>query len=197
MEEKAKKLKILAVQISSVIADKYSNFEKVEKLISQNIEKDTDLIVLPEVWTVGWDCNKFKNSAENLKNSETINFLSKIAKKYNSNIAGGSFITKNDDGKFYNTSPFLNRKGALVTTYDKMHLFSYYGCDEGKYVDCGKNPVCITLDNGVKIGLTICYDIRFPEIYRAYRKSGVDLFINSAAWSVTKPIPWEVLTKSR
>src|SRR5574344_529305 len=196
MEQKDKKLKILAVQISSVIADKHANFDKVQRLVADNIESDTDIVVLPEVWTCGWACDKFRETAENLENGETVKFLANIAKKYNCYVAGGSFITKKGEN-FYNTMPFLDRKGKIVASYDKMHLFSYYGCDEGKFVSCGENPVIVTIDKNVKIGLSICYDIRFPEIYRAYRKAGVDLFINSAAWSVTKPIPWEVLTKAR
>jgi predicted amidohydrolase len=196
MEEKRKNLKIMAVQISSVAGDKFANFKKVKKLIAENIDSDVDLVVLPEVWTCGWACDKFIASADLINDSETIRFLSEIAKNYNVNIAGGSFISKKEDGKYYNTCPFINRQGELIATYDKMHLYSYYGCDEGKYVTCGENPVIINIDD-VKIGLSICYDIRFPELYRVYRKAGVDLFLNCAAWSVTKPVPWEVLTKAR
>ena len=50
---------------------------------------------------------------------------------------------------------------------------------------------------GIKTGLTICYDIRFPEIYRAYRIAGADLFINCAAWGLKKPVPWECMTRCR
>ena len=77
-----------------------------------------------------------------------------------------------------------------------MHLYSYYGCNESKYVNVGDSPVMVSLD-GVNFGLTVCYDIRFPEIYRAYRKAGADVLVNCAAWGSTKPIPWEVMTKSR
>lgn len=195
MEEKSKKIKILAVQISSIPGDVCANMLKVESLIENNIDADTDLVVLPEVWTVGWACNLFRKTAETIENSSVINFLSDIAKKYNTNIVGGSFITKKDD-KYYNSCPFIDRKGNLLALYNKMHLFSYYGCDEGKFVSNGDTPIIVNVD-GIKIALSICYDIRFPELYRAYRKSGADLFINAAAWSVTKPIPWEVLTKSR
>lgn len=181
--------------MSSKVADKASNFSKVRDLIEKNITNGVDIIVLPEVWSVGWDCSKFVDLAENLENSETVEFLSEIAKKYNTNIIGGSFITKKND-KYYNTCPVINRNGELVATYDKMHLFSYYGCEEGTYTDSGANPVMIDID-GVKIGITICYDIRFPEIFRAYRKSGADLLINMAAWPMSRAVHWEALTKAR
>jgi predicted amidohydrolase len=51
--------------------------------------------------------------------------------------------------------------------------------------------------NGINVGLTICYDIRFPEIFREYRKNGADLLVNMAAWGSKKPIPWETLTRAR
>jgi len=188
------KITIYGIQMNAKIGDKKSNFEKVQMLIDRDVN-NADIIVLPEVWTCGWAPKHFQESAENLQNSETINFLSKIAQKHNSWIIGGSFITE-DNGHFYNTCTVLNRKGELVTTYSKNHLFSYYGCDEGKFVEIGKSPVMVNID-GVKVGLTICYDIRFPEIYRAYRRAGADLLINCAAWGLKKPIPWECMTRSR
>lgn len=245
MEEK--KLKILAIQMSSEIGDKTANFSKVRDLIEKNIKSPVDIIILPEVWTVGWKPSEFINSAEDLENSETIGFLSEIAKKYNVNIIGGSIIceqeTVNSEQNFvsstltahrslHNTCPVINRKGELIATYDKMHLFSYYDCDEGKFVEEGEKPIMVTycwdtnevascgqltpsrqslsrndvevgragvdvLPDNIKIGLSICYDIRFPEIYRAYRKAGADLLINMAAWPLSRAIHWEALTKAR
>ena len=195
MEEK--ELKILAIQMFSKIGDKEANFFKIKNLIAQNIYVNPDIIILPEVWTVGWKPDGFKNSAEYIEKSETIKFLSKIAKEYNVNIIGGSFIVKNEkDSLFSNTCPVINRQGELIATYDKMHLFSYYGCNEGEFIKNGQNPVMINID-GVKIGLTICYDIRFPEIYRAYRKAGAELVVNMAAWPMSRACHWESLTKAR
>ena len=84
--EKERKLSILAIQMNSLIANKEANFKKVEDLIAQNFKKGTDVVVLPEVWTVGWKCSEFKNSAEELEKSETIEFLSSLAKKYDVNM---------------------------------------------------------------------------------------------------------------
>lgn len=187
-------LKINAIQMNAKIGDKKANFDKVSELVERDV-KTSDIIILPEVWTCGWSPKIFQESAENMQDSETIEFLSKLAKKYNSWLIGGSFITE-ENGHYYNTCPVLNRKGELVAAYSKNHLFSYYGSDEGKYVEVGKSPVMVNIE-GTKIGLTICYDIRFPEIYRAYRKAGADLLVNCAAWGLKKPIPWECMTRSR
>ena len=191
----SKRLNIYAIQMNSKIADKKANFNKVETLTNRDVNNDADIIVLPEVWTVGWAPKYFQESAEELNKSETIKFLSDIARKYSSWVIGGSFILKSEND-FFNTCPVLNREGKLITLYSKNHLFSYYGCDEGKYVKKGENPVLVDID-GIKTGLTICYDIRFPEIYRSYRKAGADLFINCAAWGLKKPVPWESMTRCR
>lgn len=192
-----KSLRILAVQMRSEIGDKEANFSKIENILKNNIQKypGVDVIILPEVWTVGWKPSVFVESAEDLNNSKTLKFLSDIAKKYDINIICGSFITKRGE-KYFNTCPVINKQGELIATYDKMHLFSYYGCDEGTFVENGSSPKIIEI-NGVKIGLSICYDIRFPEIYRAYRKAGADVLVNMAAWPKSRAVHWEVLSRAR
>lgn len=193
--EKEKKIKVMAIQMESVIADRVANFNKIEKLVSENIDSDTDILILPELWNVGWACDKFVDASEEIDDSQTIAFLARIAKKYNTNILGGSFVLKEND-KYYNTCPVINRDGCLIAQYRKNHLYSYYDDSEGTYITRGDNPVIVNID-GVKFGLTICYDIRFPEIYRAYRKSGADVLVNMAAWPLSRAIHWDSLTQAR
>ena len=100
------------------------------------------------------------------------------------------------ENKYYNTCPVISRDGELVTTYNKNHLYSYYDDCENKYITEGNNPVMVEIE-GVKYGLTICYDIRFPEIYRAYRKAGADILVNMAAWPLSRKIHWDSLTTAR
>ena len=187
-------INVSAIQLEAVIGDKDKNYKKIDNLAKQI--GSTDLIVLPEVWNIGWNCGIFRDNAEDLNSSPTLEFLKELATEKNANIIGGSFITKTKNGHYYNTCPVINRKGDLITKYNKNHLYSYYGSTESQQVSVGENPVMVELD-GIKYGLTICYDIRFPEIYRAYRKAGADILINCAAWANTKPIPWEMMTKSR
>lgn len=190
-----KTVKISMLQMSSVIGDVRANIDKVKILVENQLPLDSDVLILPEVWTVGWACAHFQENAHKLDSGIVFEFLSNLAKKNNINIIGGSVISFNDEN-FYNTCPIFDRNGMLVAKYSKMHLYSYYGCDEGKFITEGKSPVMVNLD-GVNYGLTICYDIRFPEIYRAYAKAGADVLVNCAAWGAKKPIPWEMMTKSR
>ena len=191
------KVRVIAIQMESVIGELNLNIETCKSLIIANIEKykGADFLVLPEVWTVGWYTPAFKETADTVEESLAVKMLKELAVKYNVNILGGSFIRR-DGYKFYNTCPVINRKGELTALYDKNHLFSYYGDNEGDYITKGSSPVMVDLD-GVKIGLTICYDIRFPEIYRAYRKAGADILVNMAAWGKAKKIPWDTMTASR
>lgn len=194
-EAKKEKFKIAALQMNSAIGDIEKNCEKIRHIIESELQSDTDILILPEVWTCGWACSHFTECAEDLDTSKSIALLKQIALTYNTNILGGSIIL-HKNGKCYNSCPVIDRNGQLVATYEKNHLFSYYGCDEGKYITPGENPVMVNLD-GLNIGLTICFDIRFPEIYRAYRKAGADLLVNMAAWGLSKPVPWEMMTRSR
>lgn len=186
---------ITAIQFGSIIADKQANFDKLKKLVENNIKPNSDILIFPELWNVGWACDKLTDSAEYIENSETVNLLSSIAKKYNTNILGGSFVQELNN-KYYNTCPVINRKGELIATYNKNHLYSYYNDSEGTYITKGESPVVVNIE-GVKIGLSICYDIRFPEIYRAYRKSGADIIVNMAAWPLSRAVHWDNLTRAR
>lgn len=191
------KKKLLAIQFESTIGNIEVNIVKMKKVLIENIKKfSPDFVFLPEVWTSGWDCESFPGCAEKIKNSNSINMLKNIAKEFNVNIIGGSFIKDNEDNTLSNCCPVINRNGELIATYDKNHLFSYYGCNEGNYIKVGETPVLVEIED-VKIGLSICYDIRFPELYRAYRKAGADILVNMAAWGKNKKIAWDSMTTSR
>ena len=94
-----KQVNIAMLQMSSVTGDVEANILKAKELIKTKLPKGIDVLVLPEVWTCGWACDKFIQTAQNI-NERIIKFLCDIAKKYNINIIGGSFIEKRNK-KYY------------------------------------------------------------------------------------------------
>lgn len=190
------KIKILLVQNNAILADRQANFQKVNEMLFPFAESCVDLIVLPELWNAGWYCKAFPEVAEEDSTSETLAYLSDIAKKFNANIAGGSYVRKTVSGDLKNTCPVFNRNGELIAQYDKMHLYTHTGQGEGNYASRGEKPVIAQTDIG-KLGLTICYDIRFPEIFRKYAFAGADLLLNMAAWPIYRKNHWITLQKAR
>lgn len=189
-------IKVLIVQMQSVLGDKKANFTKITRLLEGYKNSNADLIILPELFATGWFCDIYDKVAENIKDSETIRFLSDIAKNFKANLIGGSFVRREDDGTIKNTCPVFDRNGNIIATYDKMHLYSYLGDTENLNSTKGEKPVIAQTDIG-KIGLTVCYDIRFPEIYRCYAFGGADILVNVAAWPKSRKLHWETLSRAR
>lgn len=190
------RIKILIVQNNAVIARREENFKKVSELLKPYENSSPDLIVLPELWNAGWFCSAYPTIAEGNGSCETVNYLSDLAKKFNANVVGGSYVRKHSESELRNTCPVFNRKGELIAQYDKMHLYSHLGSDEDKYATRGNNPVIASTDVG-KLGISICYDIRFPELFRKYSLNGADILINMAAWPKTRKNHWITLQKAR
>ncbi len=189
-------VKVLIVQMQSVLGDKQANFNKVEKLLNGQDYYKPDLIILPELFATGWFCDIYDKVAETFGNSKIVDFLSSVAKNFNANVIGGSFARRDDNGEIKNTCPVFDRSGKMIAYYDKMHLYSYLGDTENLNSVRGEKPVIAKTDIG-KIGLSICYDIRFPEIYRCYAYGGADILVNVAAWPLSRRLHWESLTRAR
>lgn len=190
------KIKLLIVQLEAIAGDIDKNINKVEELLAESKCLDSDLIVLPELWTIGWDCPSFNKSSEELFSSRTYKFLKKIAVKYNSNVIGGSAVIRKNNERDRNTCIILNRRGELIGTYDKFHLFSHRGQAEGSFLEEGETPVIVKTDIG-RIGISICYDIRFPELFRLYAFNGADIMVNMAAWPKSFTDEYVTLSKAR
>lgn len=177
---------ILNVQFNPTLSKKEVNLRKVEHYIRKYSDKVLDLVVLPEFFSTGIDHNSFVNSPEDGYGGETIKFVSELAKKYNTNIVAGSVI-ECVNSKLYNTAFVINRDGKTVEKYRKIHLYNYMGGTEGERITAGDKIVVADLDFG-KIGLGICYDIRYPLHYKELAKLGVDIVVLPTAWVVPNEI---------
>lgn len=183
-------LTVTMAQFKSTLGDVEKNFETAENFLMG--AQSSDIVVLPELWNTGYFPAPLEKYAD--KNAErTAEFLSDMAKKLNINIVGGSVVAE-VDGQFYNRCLVSNRRGEIVATYDKTHLFTFAG--EDKVFTPGKEVVTVDLD-GIKCGLAICYDLRFPEFIRKLALAGTKILCVPSSWTLLRLAPRQVLTKAR
>lgn len=153
---------------------------------------DHDLIVLPEVWTTGYSLGAITNIAETI-DGPTITALQEIARDNSCSILAGSIALRHDD-KIYNTSVAINKAGEIVNLYDKVHLFGMF--NEEKFFAPGANFNVFDLD-GITCGSTICYDLRFPELFRHLAIAGAKIIFCPAEWPSARGDIWHLLCQAR
>ncbi|HPI36678.1 MAG TPA: nitrilase-related carbon-nitrogen hydrolase [Ignavibacteriaceae bacterium] len=177
------------VQYNPAWEDVESNKTKIIDLLNKYNPKP-GVIVFPEMTLTGFTMkpDTFAETAE----GSSIKFFAEIAKKYSSDVFAG--VIFKEGNSFFNTLIHLSKDGVLKKIYRKIHPFSYG--DENKHYE-GGNETVITEIDGNKIGLSICYDLRFPELYRNYGKERVNLIINIANWPITRIHHWRALLRAR
>lgn len=198
-------LKVALVQINAG-ADKDSNINKVSNFINEAAKQDVQLIALPEVFNFrSKEHGQSLNAAEEIKDSESIKKISELAQKLQINILIGSMMIKPKQGLPFNTSLLIDSKGNIISEYQKIHLFDIkYGNQEileSSRNQSGSKPVIAKLSIGkeeIKIGMSVCYDLRFPELYRNYAKEKVEIItVPSAFTQVTGEAHWHTLVRAR
>lgn len=185
-------MKIALVSLNQAWEDKVENHIRAKnslKMISKS-EIKVDLVVFPEMTLTGFTMSA-SDFAEDLSISETISFFADCAKEMETNIAFG-IILKTDKNPTNNLI-ILDREGNLLSRYEKIHPFSYAG--EDKCFDKGSKVINVEL-NDIKIGLTICYDLRFPELYQALSKE-CSVILNIANWPERRFLHWDTLLRAR
>lgn len=183
-------MKISVLQFKPVLGDVKKNFSTAKNLVER--AKNSDVIILPELWTTGYYPTPVENFAD--KNCErTKDFVCTLAKNFSVNIVAGSVIAE-ENQKIFNRCIAVNRRGEILNFYDKTHLFSFAG--EEKIFTAGNKIKIVELD-GVKCGLAICYDLRFPEFIRKIALSGAEILICPAAWSLKRNFARKILSAAR
>jgi predicted amidohydrolase len=182
-------IKVALVQYNPVWEDKQQNRRKISQLLD-SISDYVSLIVFPELTLTAFTMRS-RSFAEVLS-GESVRFFSEIAKRFNAHVVGG-FIEQFDE-QFYNTLVQIAPDGLLATRYHKIHPFSYSG--EQRFYNSGSKPVMGQLGE-IKIGFTICYDLRFPELFRHYAKNHAEIIVNIANWPISRITHWSHLLVAR
>jgi nitrilase len=201
-------MRVSVIQMSPK-ADKAENISQAQALIDGAMADRPDLVALPEVWScLGGTAEQKIAAAEPLPAFETgetggeaYEFLRRAARVNGIFVHGGS-IGELDGGSLYNTTVVFGPDGVERARYRKIHMFDIVTPDGQGYRESetyGAGDDVVTVDmNGTNVGLAICYDIRFPELFLALRRRHVDLIMLPAAFTLqTGKDHWEVLLRAR
>ena len=197
---KKNKIKIVCLQTTSS-KDPQKNLNMLEELFLK-VSSKVDLICLPECVAIFSDNVKDINLFLKKYKESFFNFIKEQAKKKNSSILVGSVPERYNESKFVNRSYIYDNKGLEKTVYDKINLFDVYLSKnesylESKNYEAGKKVIVSDMPWG-KIGMTICYDLRFPSLYKKLAKKGVDFFSVPAAFTFTTGrAHWHTLIRAR
>ena len=184
-------LRISLCQMNIQVGEPEKNIQKAADWISRAAGAGSRLVLLPELWSTGYDLEHARQLASPLGQG-IYQQLSALAKEYQVWLGGSTLETAGD--KVNNTFTLYNPEGALAACYRKIHLFRLM--DEHLWLEPGKELVVSSTDFGLA-GISICYDLRFPEMYRYFAVQGARLFLISAEWPVQRVEHWRTLLRAR
>ncbi len=192
---------LAVVQTDVCIGQPELNFTRIEQQLMQAVAgtpghaatPKPDLIILPEMWNTGYALTELEQLADPF-GERTLSMMSTFAAKHQVNVLAGSVAVRTTAGQFANRSYVFDRTGACVKQYDKLHLFRLM--DEEQFLQQGTQTGDFQLD-GIKAGLMICYDIRFPELARALALNGAKVLYVPAQWPKPRLHHWRTLLQAR
>ncbi len=170
------------------------NRKKVYGLCRQAARNKPDFIVLPEMFEIVVPPRKASLHAHRIPSPLTEE-IGKLARELSVNIVGGT-IFEEAEGGVYNTAVVFNREGGLCGIYRKMHLFDAFHYGESEGIKRGDKPLIVELD-GLSFGVAICYDIRFPELFRHYALMGAQIVFLPSAFFQPNHDHWQLNIRSR
>ena len=183
-------------------ADKPANLETAERLVAQAAATGADVVVLPEKWNAIGHADVYRATAEPLEGGESVVAMSEWARRHGITLVGGSIAERREGrDKLSNTSLVFDPEGQLVAVYRKIHLFDVevggVVYRESEVEEPGDESVLADAE-GWKIGLSVCYDVRFPELYRILALEGAELVTVPAHFTTpTGKDHWHVLLRGR
>ncbi|MDE3069609.1 MAG: carbon-nitrogen hydrolase family protein, partial [Acidobacteriota bacterium] len=194
-------MKVAAVQLNSGAA-RAANLQAADGLTRAAARDGAELVVLPEKWTAMGSESDLRAAAEPL-DGEALSWARAIAAELGIELVAGSIVEQVGGGdRLANTSVHVDRAGQVRACYRKIHMFDVEvdgrAYRESALEDAGSDVVVSSTERGVELGMSICYDVRFPEIYRIMAVRGARVMVLPAAFTLaTTREHWEVLLRAR
>lgn len=185
------KVQISLAQLAFRLGDTVGNIKKAEKYIRAASRLGSEIILLPELWASGFDLPQWKDYATSM-DTGVFKKVRDFAVEYK--IAIGCSLLELDQGIGYNTFVFYSAEGDLIGKYRKIHRFRLL--QEDKYLGAG-DQICIVDTKWGRIGFAVCYDLRFPELFRKLAVENVELVLLVAEWPHQRIEHWDTLLRAR
>lgn len=177
----------MTVQAGEVVANRRHGLDLIDKAAA-----NAEIIVLPEIWTTGYALRQVEELAED-DDGPTLSGVREAAVRRGVTVVAGSLPLRRG-GRIYNKSVVIGPNGQTVAAYEKLHLFTMMG--EERFFAAGPSRQRFVL-GGLQAGLAICYDLRFPELFRALALDGAQLVFLPAEWPAARAEHWLTLSRAR
>jgi deaminated glutathione amidase len=198
----ADRLRVACVQLNASDS-KADNIERAGRLVARAASTGADLVVLPEKWNGIGPPDFLRANAETLEDGETVEAMSSWAREHKVTLLGGSIAERREGReKLSNTCLVFDPEGEIVALYRKIHMFDVevggQVYRESESEEAGEETARLSEVEGWKLGLTVCYDLRFPELYRILAVEGAEVIAVPAAFTLfTGKDHWELLLRAR
>jgi predicted amidohydrolase len=190
-----KQIKVGLAQISIKNGDKSHNLQVIRRILDEARKKEANLLIFPELALTGYVCRDFFYELAETINGPSVKLVCQFTRENGLTTIFGMPLEEDVKGVIYNSSVMIDEDGDVVS-YNKLYLPTHSVFDEKRYFRSGNETKCFQTKK-CKIGLTICYDIYFPEIYRILALEGAELVTCISASPSTRQEYFETLTKAR
>lgn len=185
-------LRISLGQMDVILGNPEANLAKVQALAAEATQRHSQLLILPELWSTGYDLERAGQHATVV--DQGIFAETAVIARFHGLYVLGSCLSVSGEAQFSNTAVLFTPTGQATAVYSKIHLFRLM--DEDQYLTAGAHLTLAETPWG-KAGLGICYDLRFPELFRSYALAGAKLIFLPSEWPHPRLTHWQTLLRAR
>lgn len=184
-------MRVLAAQIDPVELDPEANLKRAVALLASASQAGATLLVLPETWSTGYDLAAARELRH--RSAAIVEPLAEAARTHGVAVVG-SMVLPDDADDAVNAALLIGPDGAIALRYEKSHLIDVYR--EKEIFRPGRATPTVELA-GTRLGVAICYDLRFPELFRAFVDDGAEVLVVVAEWPAQRISHWDLLLRAR